>query len=128
MDAAQAHRRQEKPPARGRVAARYIRPIGVDLREPDLSTRQALLGRRQQPPHRLRPVADDGIAVIVHAVVVEDAEIALGAGVARFCGFGAAVSRRRRSSPVVPGTTRMIAIDAVPSRCLPRKVRIDGPR
>ena len=49
--------------------------------------RQALLGRGQQPSYRLRPVAFDGIAVIVHAVVVQDAEIALRGGVARFGGL-----------------------------------------
>ena len=52
--------------------------------ELDLSVRQALLGRGAQPFYGLRPVPFDGMAVIVHAVVIEDAEIALGAGVAPF--------------------------------------------
>jgi len=43
MNPAQARRREEEPPARGRVAAGYVRPVGVDLRQFDLSTRQALL-------------------------------------------------------------------------------------
>ena len=86
MDAAQAPRRQQEPPARGRVAAPYVGPVGVYLGELDLGAGQALLGRRQQPPDRLRPVAFDGIAVVVDAVVVKDAEIALRAGVARLVG------------------------------------------
>ncbi|SRR6266567_340156 len=87
MDPAQADRRQEEPPARGRVAARYVRPVGVDLRQFDLSTRQALLGRGQQPSHCPWPIGFDDIAVIVQAVVVEDAEIALRARVASFGGL-----------------------------------------
>ena len=61
VHAAQAKRRQEEPPARGRMAARYIGCVGVYLREFDLSTRQALLGRGQQPFHCLRPVPDNGV-------------------------------------------------------------------
>src|SRR6266851_3263815 len=87
VHAAQAKRRQEEPPARGRMAARYIGRVGVYLREFDLSTRQALLGRGQQPFHCLRPVPDNGVTVIVHAVVVQDAEIVLRAGVAPFGGL-----------------------------------------
>src|SRR5947207_7707088 len=83
MNPAQARRRHEEPTARDRVAAGYVRAIGVDLREFDLCTRQALLGRGQQPSHGLWPAALDDIAVIVQAVVVEDAEIALGNGITR---------------------------------------------
>jgi hypothetical protein len=77
MDAAQADRGQEEPPARSRVAARYVGPVGVDFGKLDLSARQALLGRGQQPSDSLRAVSFDGIAVVVQAIVVEDAEIAL---------------------------------------------------
>src|SRR5439155_25456795 len=84
MNPAQARRRQEEPPARGRVAARYVGPIGVDLGEFDLRTRQALLGRSQQPFHGLRATAPYDITVIVKAIVIEAAECALGYGVARF--------------------------------------------
>ena len=84
MNPTQAYRRHKEPPARGRVAARYVRPVGVDLREFDLSARQALLGRGQQPFHGLRSTALNDIAVIVQAIVVEDAEIALGENIAGF--------------------------------------------
>ena len=87
MDAAQAPRRQEEPPARGRVATLYVGSVGVHFGEFDLSAGQALLGGRQEPSDRLRPVAFDGIPVVVDAVVVKDAEVALRAGVARFGGF-----------------------------------------
>src|SRR5713101_9694707 len=127
MDAAQAHRCQEEPPARRRVAPGYVRPVGVDLGQFDLSPRQALLGRGQQPSHSLRPVALYEMAVIVQAVVVEDAEIALGPCVTRFSGLGAAVSRPRHSSPSVPEKTWTIAVGAAPSRCLSRKMAIAAP-
>src|SRR5438093_6714248 len=84
MYAAQTHGRHEEPPARSCVAARYVGRVGVYLREFYLSTRQALLGRSQQPSYGLRLVPFDGIAVIVQAIVVKDAEVALCAGVARF--------------------------------------------
>ena len=40
-------------------------------------TKMDVFGRGQQPSHGLRPVAFDGIAVIVQAIGVEDAQIAL---------------------------------------------------
>ena len=87
MDAAQAHRRQEKPPARGRVAARHVGSLGVHLGEVDLGTRQALLGRGQEPSDHPRLVGFDGIAVIVQPVSVKDTEIVLRASVAPFRGL-----------------------------------------
>src|SRR6266536_6617008 len=87
MNPAQARRRHEEPTARDRMVTRYVRAIGVDLREFDLRTRQALLRRGQQPFHGLRSAALYDIAVIVQAIVIEDAEIALGDGVARFGGL-----------------------------------------
>ena len=87
MDAAQALRGQQEPPARGRVTARYVGPLGVCLREFGLGTRQALLGRCQQPPRCLRPIGFDEVAVIVQAIAVQDAEIALRVGVASFGGL-----------------------------------------
>ena len=68
------------------MGARHVRRVRVNLGERGLSTRQALFGRGQQPFHRLRPVAFDGITVVVQSIGVEDAEIALGSGVARFGG------------------------------------------
>ena len=87
MYTAQAFRRQQEPAARGRVMARNVGPVGVRLRELGLSARQALLGRGQQPPHGLGPIAFDRMAVIVQAITVQDAEIALRGGVARFGGL-----------------------------------------
>ena len=87
MDAVQPHLRQEEPPARDRMAAVRVGLLGVCLGELGLSARQALLGRGQQPSHCLRPVGFDRMAVVVQAVAVEDAEIALRAGVARFGGL-----------------------------------------
>src|SRR5439155_17277316 len=73
--ASQAHRRHEEPPACGCVAARYVGSLGVHLGEVDLGTRQALLGRGQEPSDCPRPVGVDGIAVIVQSVAVQDTEI-----------------------------------------------------
>jgi hypothetical protein len=87
MYIAQADRRYEKPPARARMAAGHVGPLGVHLREFDLSARQPLLGRGQQPPYCLRPIAFDRIAVIVHAIAVQDAEVALRAGIAPLGGL-----------------------------------------
>src|SRR3954465_6821021 len=84
--AVQSQRRQQEPSTRGRVAARYIGRIGIDFRKFDLSPKQALLSRGQQPFHCLPPVARDGIPVIVHAIVAQHAEIVLRTGVARLRG------------------------------------------
>ena len=87
MYAVQPHLRQEEPPARNRMAAGHVGLFGVCLRKLGLSARQALLGRGQQPPHCLRPIGFDRMAVIVKTIAVQDAEIALRAGVARFGGL-----------------------------------------
>src|ERR1051325_6999042 len=76
MNAAQPQRRQQEPPARGRMAAGNVRRLGVHLCKFELSTRQTLFGRSRQPSHRLPLVALDGIAVIVQSVGVYDAEVA----------------------------------------------------
>ena len=87
MYAVQPHLRQEEPSARNRMAAGRVGLLGVCLRELGLSARQALLGRGQQPPHCLRPIGFDRMAVIVKTVAVQDAEIALRPDVARFGGL-----------------------------------------
>jgi hypothetical protein len=71
----QSPRRQQEPSTRGCVAARYVGRVGIDFRKFDLSPRQALLSRDQQPFDCLLPVARDGMPVIVHAIIAQDAEI-----------------------------------------------------
>jgi hypothetical protein len=52
-----------------------------------LGARQTLLGCGQQPFYCFWPVSFDRVAVIVHAVAVQDTEVALRAGVALFGGL-----------------------------------------
>ena len=58
---------------------------------------QTLFGRGQEPPHRLRPAAFDGVAAIVQSVFVDDAEIELRLGIAAFGGLKQMLHHTRRS-------------------------------
>ena len=87
MYAVQSRLREEEPPARNRMAAGRVGLLGVGLRKLGLSARHALLGRGEQPPHGLRPIGFDRVAVIVQTIAVQDTEIALRAGVASFGGL-----------------------------------------
>jgi len=87
MYAVQPNLRQEEPPARDHMAAGHVGRLGVRLRKFGLSPGQALLGRGEQPPHGLRPIGFDRVAVIVQTIAVQDTEIALRAGVASFGGL-----------------------------------------
>jgi len=69
------------------MAAGHVGPLGVHLCEFDLSAREALLGRRQEPSYCLRPIGFDRMAVIVQAIAGKDAEIALRAGISSFGSF-----------------------------------------
>jgi hypothetical protein len=53
----------------------------------ELCAGQAPFGRGQEPSHRLRPAAFDGVAAIVQSVFVDDAEIELRLGIAAFGGL-----------------------------------------
>src|SRR5271154_1144237 len=84
MNAARAGCRQQKPGTGVDVVSRRVGAVGIEFGEPALRARQALLGSRQQPLDRLRPVAFDGIPVVVQAAVIENAEIELRGGLAAF--------------------------------------------
>jgi hypothetical protein len=108
MNAAQTLCRQEKPPARDRVAACYVRLVGIHFGESELGVKQSLIRRRQQPFHRFRLLPLDGMFVIVEPIAVEDAKIALRVSIAPFGGLeqpliqavapSAGMSRRHRRS------------------------------
>jgi len=55
-------------------------------------------GGGQEPSHRLRPAAFDGVAAIVQSVFVDDAEIELRLGIASFGGLKQMFHHTRRSS------------------------------
>jgi len=65
---------------------RRIWAVRIHLSKFTLSTRQPLLGGSQQPFHRPRSVAFDGVPVIVQTAVAEDTEIKLRRGIAAFRG------------------------------------------
>jgi len=84
MNAARAGCRQQKPGTGVDVVSRRVGAVGIEFGEPALCARQALLGSRQQPFDRLRPVAFDGVPIVVQAAVIEDAEIELRGSLAAF--------------------------------------------
>ena len=108
MNAAQTLCRQEKPPARDRVAACYVRLVGIHFGESELGVKQSLIRRCQQPFHRFRLLPLDGMLVIIEPIAVEDAKIALRVSIAPFGGLeqplvqavapSAGMSRRHRRS------------------------------
>ena len=63
-----------------------IRALGIKLAQFDLGASQVLPRRARQPFDGGRPVADSGMAVVIHAVIEENAEIELRDGVAFFGG------------------------------------------
>src|SRR5271167_551599 len=91
VNAARVCCRQQKPGTSVYVVSRRVRSVGIEFGEPALCARQALLGSRQQPLDRLRPVTFDGISIVVQTAVIEDAKIKLCGG---FTAFG--------SKPEVP--------------------------
>ena len=75
MCAAQAHRRQQAPAADLDLALRHVGRLGIDFCKSDLRARQALLGRRQQPPHGFCAVAFDPMVIVVRVADVQGAEV-----------------------------------------------------
>jgi hypothetical protein len=82
--AAQALYRQHEPSTGADMVLRRVWTVSIHLRKFTLSTGQSLLGGSQQPLHRIRSVAFDGVPIIVQTAVAQDTEIELRGGLPLF--------------------------------------------